>query len=326
MNKLILMAGIGFCSLATCLGQYQKTQVTTNTLAQGTNGQVLAVLPGGGINWVTLVDHGGLTNLLGVSNPAKGDLFYLQGTPSVTNLPIGTEFSRLVVGTNGTPEWLDESDEVYINESFILAQSQFGATTATSGSGSATLAPGAPPAPFANTGFAKLSSTSNSTSMGYVRWSGNVVSGTRPVWTKSIAMNAQSFLLTANDKGTNCMFLFGASDVTVNPLTAASGIHWLARLEWSTNWIAWSQALGVNYYATSSFPVLTNTMFSLSYKGSTNAVSFYTNGAYCGITLTNLPAGGVEMFPIVRPYNYMGTNVFTGSNQIWLDKFQARIK
>jgi hypothetical protein len=57
MNKLILIVLTVLSMAGSALAQYQKTQLTTNVLSLGTNGQVLVILPGGGIGWTVRVDQ-----------------------------------------------------------------------------------------------------------------------------------------------------------------------------------------------------------------------------------------------------------------------------
>lgn len=235
----------------------------------------------------------------------------------------GEEFS-LLTPYNASPIWADYGEGIIVNDSFGIGASIYGGSAFTAGGGSSGVTV---PSGFADVGWYWVGSKStNAASYGMFRYC--VASTANLVWQSNVNVRARAVLGWSNNQHTNTHYGLGLFSAYTS-LVPNDGILWKARHLWTTNWIA---AIGVGgnwQYWTSSLPASPSVLHNLGIIGTTNRVSFLTNGSVfvtCDISTNALP-GGIALMPGFRS---MCSSTVNGNgaqyNTLHLDKFQAYMK
>lgn len=263
-------------------------------------------------NFATGLLTGATTFMNGVAGNGSGltNIYLANGAQSLGCVSKTPPFSPWI----GYPIWEDDSHTVCFAESFISGGMNSGSSTATSSGGVSTVA-ATPPAGSSSTLFLYLDTYPTNTSS-YAAWR---VGGGASYFTfdSNVWFEASVFCVPGTANFTNASYIAGmVSTVTVAP---ADAVYWRARPDWNTNWIA---TVMVNssmiYNSTSSFPCAINTRMNLGIVGTTNSITFLTNGVPY-YTHTGLIPGGRTTCPQVANIATYSTGTSTLRNRFVID-------
>ena len=140
-------------------------------------------------------------------------------------------------------------------------------------------------------------------------------------WQSNLLLSADVVLSGADF--TNSEYSLGTID-NVASSAPAHCARWFARGDWSANWMAQTMTASSPTYATSALAVAQSTLYTLGIRGTTNSITFYTNGVACA-TLSQTMPGGQPMYPYFRSMS-MSAAGSSGANTLWCDKFFCKMK
>ena len=291
---------------------------STNLMEFKGAGGSSAIGPSGGVHIGSLATVGA-SNLVAEANITANGQFNgsASGLTNYDKANLAAEGSSLVVVSNDT-FWLDQTIDIYIADSFNIGGSLYGGGAASASGGSSSFT--ATPAGFKASGWVRLNSfpTNTGTYSGMRYFSQNSAVLT---WQSNLLLSADVVLSGADF--TNSEYSLGTID-NVAGLAPAHCVRWFARSDWSANWMAQTTTASSPTYATSALAVAQSTLYTLGIRGTTNSVTFYTNGVAC-VTLSQTMPGGQPMYPYFRSMS-MSAAGSSGANSLWCDKFFCKMK
>ncbi len=291
---------------------------STNLVEFKGAGASSAIGPSGGVHIGSLATVGA-SNLVAEANITANGQFNgsASGLTNYDKASVAAEGSSLVVVSNDT-FWLDQTIEIYIADSFNTGGSVYGGGAATASGGSSSFT--ATPAGFKASGWVRLNSfpTNSGTYSGLRYFSQNSAVLT---WQSNLLLSADVVLSGADF--TNSEYSLGTID-NVASSAPAHCVRWFARSDWSANWMAQTMTASSPTYATSALAVAQSTLYTMGIRGTTNSITFYTNGVACA-TLSQTMPGGQPMYPYFRSMSMSATGS-SGANTLWCDKFFCKMK